>query len=464
MLMADLNLDENKEVIIKGNDAIQQKMVIVNKYGNIISQFDLPKNSWGAGIVSLPAVGNFDNDNDLEIVVAQPSPKAGYDWERKEWINEGIITIYNIDGTQVTGWPVVVPGGPFSSPAIGDINNDGELEIVVGLLYESDIFPDIRYGGLYAFDKNGKILRGWPVGKGYNFWSSPSLADFDNDGKLEIAASILRFMTYVYHHDGSIADGWPRDTAWNDYYSTIISDVNGDGKPDVLTTAGSGFYYSTVYHGGVYAWNFYGPTIRGFPKVTEVDAQAPAIVEDIDNDGEVELLASSDWDLDITTNRIKGRGTLYVWDLESALNENTMHWPTFHHDMQRTGLYGYKPKEEGSGLVFAFRDVSGSNVASFYENGNIVLKGACKPSSICIPPSDSFSFVLQNTAGETVAYIDSNGNLCIESGACSDKSSSCNPSSSDPFVIKDKNNNNVAYIGNSGSLCLIGTLTRYGYP
>src|SRR3989338_7732360 len=137
MLMADLNLDENKEVIIKGNDAIQQKMVIVNKYGNIISQFDLPKNSWGAGIVSLPAVGNFDNDNDLEIVVAQPSPKAGYDWERKEWINEGIITIYNIDGTQVTGWPVVVPGGPFSSPAIGDINNDGELEIVVVISEEN---------------------------------------------------------------------------------------------------------------------------------------------------------------------------------------------------------------------------------------------------------------------------------------------------------------------------------------
>jgi subtilisin family serine protease len=345
MLMADLNLDGTKEIVIKGNDARNETMVIVNNAGGIVSQWYLPNVGWGASIASTPAIGNFDDDPELEIVAASPAEGAGGIWEDGNfigWNNTGVIHVYNMDGSDVDGWPVYTEGIIFSSPAVGDIDDNGELEIVVGLMFAGSA-PNYSYGGVYAFDKNGNVLPGWPFEKGWNFWSSPSLADFDGDGDLEIATSRLGFITYVIHHNGTIAFGWPQYTTWNDYYSTIVGDVNNDNAPDVITTAGNGFYPSIYDHGGVYAWNFNGTLIEGFPKVTEVDVQAPAVIADIDSDGEVELIASSNWDRDLETKMSKHRGSLYVWEIDSDYHQETMEWPTFHHDTWLTGLYGLVP-------------------------------------------------------------------------------------------------------------------------
>jgi outer membrane protein assembly factor BamB len=62
-----------------------------------------------------------------------------------------------------------------SSPALGDIDNDGKLEVVVG----SDDHK------IYALNgENGSLL--WSYSTGYFVRSSPSLGDIDNDGKLEV--------------------------------------------------------------------------------------------------------------------------------------------------------------------------------------------------------------------------------------------------------------------------------------
>jgi len=254
-----------------------------------------------------------------------------------------------MNGSVVQGWPIYTGGIMFSSPVVGDINNDGNHEIVVGLMYASDIYPDERYGGLYAFDRNGNILPGWPVEKGFEFWSIPSLADFDNDGDLEIAIDELGGKTFLFHHDGTLVAGWPQHTSWSSYYSSIIGDVNGDDSLNILTTAGG--IYSCPYNcGGVYAWNDDGTLIEGFPKVTEVDAQAPATIADIDNDGKIELIASSNWDFDIVNGKEKHKGSIYVWDLDAPYDQLTMHWPMFMHDPQHTGLYTPPGEEICDGL------------------------------------------------------------------------------------------------------------------
>lgn len=61
---------------------------------------------------------------------------------------------------------------------------------------------------------------------------------------------------------------------------------------------------------------------------------------------------------------------------------------------------------------------------------------------------------------ETVAYIDPDGNLCIEEGDCSDNSPNCDSPVGDPFVIKNDQGNNVIYIDDQGSLCLTGVLSE----
>lgn len=341
MLIADVNNDGNQEIIFQGNDAIDRMLSIIDGTGTVLSQWALSVKQWGSSIEATPAVGNFDSDPELEIVCASPSENAGYNSSSGEWNNEGVIHVYNIDGSEVPGWPRYTEGVIFSSPVTGDINNDGDVEIIVGLQFAGNA-PDERFGGLYAYDKTGNVLPGWPFEKGWNFANSPALADFDNDGDLEIVASRLGFYTYVIHHDGTLATGWPRQTTWNDYYAPIVGDINNDGIPDILTTAGNGFYPSTAAHGGVEAWNYDGTPIPGFPKATEVDAQAPATIADIDNDGAVELIASSNWDYDWETQDYKFRGSLYVWEIDAPYQQSTMHWPTFHHDVQRTGLYPFE--------------------------------------------------------------------------------------------------------------------------
>jgi len=338
LLAADLDNDGNKEIVIKGNSALNRYLTIVNASGAILSQWKLNNVSWGASIDSSPAIGNFDNDPEMEIVAAGPAEGAGGVYENGSftgWNNTGVVNVFKLDGTPLTGWPVYTDGIPFSSPAVGDIDQDGSPDIIIGSLYASSAF-DIRYGGVYAFKKNGSIMPGFPFLKGESFWSSPSLADFNRDGYLEIATSRLGFDSYILDHKANVLPGWPRQTVWNDYYSTIAGDMNGDGIPEIITTAGNGI---PPYSGGVYAWNVNGTLLDGFPKVTESDAQAPAALDDIDNDGRVDLLASSDFDNDAQTGRSKMRGTIYAWDTNGIYNADKMPWPTFHHDNGRTGLY-----------------------------------------------------------------------------------------------------------------------------
>ena len=280
----------------------------------------------------MPAIGNFDDDSDLEIVVGanrnvfdDPSNPGG------TWHIEGRILVYNVNGSILNGFPLDFNGRFFSqAPAIGDLNNDGDDEIVVAAR------------SIYVIDRYGNNCTGWPqlLDKKFNS-ASPALADFDNDGYLEIVISKRQdpFKTYIFDYLGNVLSGWPQHTSWNDYRAPIVGDVNGDGIPDVVTTAGNGVVPWSSGDGGVYAWNSDGTLIDGFPKVTEVDAQAAATIADIDNDGKVEIIASSDWDDDLEAQENKDRSTIYVWELDSDFNEATMDWPMFHRDAMHTGYY-----------------------------------------------------------------------------------------------------------------------------
>ena len=402
IIMADLDLDGNKEIVIKGNNhCLNEKMVIVNNQGTVVSTWDLTNIKTHGSVVSYPAVGNFDDDADLEIVIARPSENNRIIVEHGNIvgvINEGEINVYNMDGSVVSGWPQYVPGYIYSSPVVGDINNDGENEIVVGIMYDSSFcgFPCEEYGGLYAFDKNGNILPGWPVEKGLNFLASPALGDIDGDGDLEISVgSRLRFGSrnkrgctiYLLEHNGSIRKGWPQNITHDDFtnnnYGFLIGDINGDNSPDILTTTGRFLYnvigagtepYPDIYYNEeVYAWNSDGSLISGFPKVTERDAQAPAVIDDIDNDGMLELIASSNDDYDYTNKKIKKRGTIYVWELDAPYNPETMDWPQFQHDPQHTGCYDCNeepPEMTIPVLDFNFNEGEGKLISDSSGNDN----------------------------------------------------------------------------------------------
>ena len=349
-VISDLNNDGNPEIIKKFDPKHGgpyygggEKIAVLDSNGNMLDNWpQVILNRTGpdgnnyyffiVGFESTPAVGNFDDDPEQEIVVA--SLRYVFDDPAnpsETWHVEGIVFVFNLDGTILTGFPVNVDGLIISSPAIGDIDNDGYDEIIVGTMKDDD--PN---SGLYVIDRFGQNATGFPQVIGESVHTSPVLADFNNDGFLEIVISTIRnpYGTYIFNYRGEVLPGWPQFTEGNDYRSPIVGDINGDSNLDIITTAGNGFM-----GGGVYAWNFNGTLIERFPKVTEIDAQASATIADIDNDGKIELIASSDNDEIIGSWESKERGSIYVWELDSNNDPVTMEWPTFHHDNQRTGLH-----------------------------------------------------------------------------------------------------------------------------
>ncbi len=327
LTLADLNHNGNLEIIIQGEMAI----TILDNQGNTLDNWPKHMYGWiGGSHVSVASVGNMDADDDLEIIVAKdwaPAPNEPTE-------NRGMIYVWDWNGSEV--WKKQTVGYSFSSPTIGDINDDGKNEIIVGFNWWG---PHPEEYGIYVYDHEGNILEGWPQLQGKKVWSNPVLGDFDGDKQLEIVVSPWTGTstypygrTYMFESNGSLVEGWPQNMWWIDYFSPIIGDITGDGIPDVLT--------NTNFIDGncsIYAWNHSGGLIDGFPKITGGSTEIPSTLSDIDNDGSLELISASWGRLSNETWLLEG--TVYVWELNKPLINSTMQWPIFKHDLHQSGLY-----------------------------------------------------------------------------------------------------------------------------
>jgi len=257
---------------------------------------------------SSPAVGDIDDDGDVEIVV-------GITAILNETHRGGYIYAWHHDGQLVNGWPV--PAGSGMSiingvrvgPALGDLDDDGDLEIVVS----SD------NGYVRVLHHDGSNVAGWPIKINYRI-DAQSLADVDQDGKLEvISGSIDNELVYVWDGDGTLLDGWPQKAYGSVARSPSIGDISGDEHLEVIASSDK-----------VYAWYYNGSIVPGFPlgTISGEPSTAPCL-GDIDNDGDVEIIVGA---MD---------KKLYVWDLPHPFKLENMEWPMYQHDVYHTGDFSF---------------------------------------------------------------------------------------------------------------------------
>jgi hypothetical protein len=214
---------------------------------------------------------NMDADPELELVQVTGSAGVG-----------GQVHVYNYDGTTVPGWPASFSDGPFSAPAFGDIDGDGEGEVVVHSFFFG------LSAAIWAFNLDGSVVSGFPVEYGGPM-KAPALADLDGDGDLEIISTMRNGGggdVYVFQGDGSLLDGWPAAMDVFPGSGPAVADVNGDGKPEIFACS----YYQ------IHGFDPTGKVLPGFPydpPGSETFNYTTPVLADLDKDGDLEILAGS---------------------------------------------------------------------------------------------------------------------------------------------------------------------------
>lgn len=273
-----------------------------------------------------PAFGDIDGDGFGEIVVTTHQPST---------FANGTIYAFEINGTDVVGFPVSTTGGALRSPALADLNGDGALEIIVTIrkhpegfihVYQGngamlsgwpqrldyvpgsaaavgditgDNIPEIvteSYYGLHAFTNDGFLMPGFPYYPGTNrvfSYSTPVLADIDDDGIREIICGDHSLANssgaiHIVRNDGTAYPGWPKLTSYWVYGPPSVGDINGDGLLDVIV--GDQTLSATPLN-KLYGWTaMTGDPLPGFPITGIWAVNSQVILADIDGDGMVELM------------------------------------------------------------------------------------------------------------------------------------------------------------------------------
>jgi hypothetical protein len=251
---------------------------------HVTSQTGWPETT-GDDVCSSPALGDIDGDGDIEVVVGSDDNKV-YAWHH--------------DGSNVHGWPKTTGDDVCSSPALGDIDGDGDIEVVIGS--EDD--------KVYAWHHDGSTVTGWPeTTDGIYWYSSTALGDIDGNGDTEVvigSSTGYDGKVYAWHHDGSTVTGWPKKVGGSVYSSPALGDIDGDGGIEVVIGS------STGYDGEVYAWHHDGSTVTGWPTTTGIAVSSSPALGDIDGDGDIEVVVGS-WDAKV-----------YAWHHDGS---NVTGWP-----------------------------------------------------------------------------------------------------------------------------------------
>jgi len=229
----------------------------------------------GDGAEGDPIIGDVDGDGDNDVVVTSQDNK-----------------IYALEGA--TGsilWTYTASTMIWGSPAMGDIDGDGDMDVVVG----------DGLGMMFALEgSTGTLL--WSHNNGSNYyWGGPAIIDVDGDGDMDIVAAEGGGGNRVFAWEGSTgAVLWTYTASGPFYASPAVGDVDGDGDNDVVILGSDYNLYALDGATGSLLWSRLGSL--------DTWGSTPAL-GDLDGDGDMDVVVGGEMNL----HAIEGSTGATLW-------------------------------------------------------------------------------------------------------------------------------------------------------
>jgi len=177
-----------------------------------------------------PALGDLDADGDLDLLLG--NWRAGVEL----WMNDGErngVPSFSLADSAI----VMLPRGGNTVPTLGDLDGDGDLDLLVGEAAGNvNFYRNVGTAQVPRFMLVEEDFAGVDVGRR----SAPSLEDWDGDGDLDLWVGAEDGSLVLYENQGSATD--PRFVLLPDiglslspYAAAAWGDLDGDGERDLIT-------------------------------------------------------------------------------------------------------------------------------------------------------------------------------------------------------------------------------------